>query len=393
MPKTQNVMGLLQRLQSDDITVHQSRCVAVRNRNATCMRCAEVCTTGCISYRNNELTVAPERCIGCGTCATACPTCALEAHNPTDAELTRACMRALREADGQAVIACERMLQAAEGLYDPEKVVGVTCLGRVEESLIVTLAASGARRIRLVEGGCEGCEYASGREMAQRVCETANTLLEVWDCDARVGVSGKLPSLVRKRDKGYDADKRLAFMATGQGAKSAAAEAADYTVRDTLDIEEPPEPRLNKVDESGVLPQFVPDRRAVLRSALERLGQPRDDMIETRLWGHVVIEPDACNSCQMCATFCPTGALRRYRDEDGSPGIAHAPADCVKCHCCEDICMKDALWISDEVFAVDLLEDVVERFEMEETILNSEKPNKMFASVKSLVGGDQVYER
>ena len=101
MAHVTNFLGLLEQLQSADITVHQGRCAVVRNRNATCMKCADVCTSGCISYDDNELVIEPERCIGCGTCATVCPTCALEAHRPNDAELLQACRAAADVADGQ----------------------------------------------------------------------------------------------------------------------------------------------------------------------------------------------------------------------------------------------------------------------------------------------------
>ncbi|MFR4804165.1 MAG: hypothetical protein ACLT98_13145 [Eggerthellaceae bacterium] len=49
MAHVTNFLGLLEQLQSADITVHQGRCAVVRNRNATCMKCADVCTSGCIS--------------------------------------------------------------------------------------------------------------------------------------------------------------------------------------------------------------------------------------------------------------------------------------------------------------------------------------------------------
>ena len=115
MAHVTNFLGLLEQLQSADITVHQGRCAIVRNRNATCMKCADVCTSGCISYDDNELVIEPERCIGCGTCATVCPTCALEAHRPNDAELLQACRAAADVADGQVVIACDQLLAAAIG--------------------------------------------------------------------------------------------------------------------------------------------------------------------------------------------------------------------------------------------------------------------------------------
>ena len=58
MAHVTNFLGLLEKLQSADITVHQNRCAVVRNRNATCMKCAVVCTSGCISYDDNELIIS-----------------------------------------------------------------------------------------------------------------------------------------------------------------------------------------------------------------------------------------------------------------------------------------------------------------------------------------------
>ena len=70
MAHVTNFLGLLEQLQSADITVHQGRCAIVRNRNATCMKCADVCTSGCISYDDNELVIEPERFFFYDTAAT-----------------------------------------------------------------------------------------------------------------------------------------------------------------------------------------------------------------------------------------------------------------------------------------------------------------------------------
>ena len=326
MAHVTNFLGLLEQLQSADITVHQGRCAVVRNRNATCMKCADVCTSGCISYDDNELVIEPERCIGCGTCATVCPTCALEAHRPNDAELLQACRAAADPADGQVVIACDQLLAAADGLYDPEKVVGVTCLGRVEESLLVMLAALGVHRVSLVQARCAQCEHVSGSEMAQVVCDTASALLETWNNDMRIDLVEKLPSFVRRSgDEGYDASRRGFFASMKDEAKNVAAVTADYAVKDALGVEERREPRFVKVGKDGTLPHFIPDRRERLLAALDSLGQPQDVLMDTRLWGHVIIDPEKCSSCQMCATFCPTGAIAKYADEDGSIGVTHRP--------------------------------------------------------------------
>lgn len=179
----------------------------------------------------------------------------------------------------------------------------------------------------------------------------------------------------------------------GSEAKAAAGTTADYAVKETLGIEEKPESRFQKVMEDGTLPHFIPDRRELLLNSLSSLGEPQDVMIETRLWGHVIIDPDKCNSCQMCATFCPTGAISKFTDEDGTFGVEHFPGDCVKCRCCTDICPQQALTLSDEVFAVDLLSGAVERYEMKPLAHPVGDPHQIWHTMKDLLGCDQVYER
>ena len=73
MASIDTMLGLIGKLESPYITVHQERCALVRNRHADCLRCAESCASGCISYDGEVLTVSPEKCIGCGTCAIVCP--------------------------------------------------------------------------------------------------------------------------------------------------------------------------------------------------------------------------------------------------------------------------------------------------------------------------------
>ena len=366
----------------------------MRNRNAKCLKCAEVCTSGCISYEDNELIISPEKCIGCGTCATVCPTCALEAHRPNDAELLHQCIQAMRAADGEVIIACEQIVNAAEGLIDRTKVVSVTCLGRVEESLLTTLAVAGAKHVSLVEGKCGECPHATGFHMAEQVRDTANTLLETWNNGMRVDLVAKFPRCARLEGKAsFDADKRHFFEEMKSEAKTAAGTTADFAVKETLGIEDKPESRFQKVMEDGTLPHFIPDRRELLLNSLASLGEPQDVMIETRLWGHVIIDPDKCSSCQMCATFCPTGAISKFTDEDGTFGVEHFPGDCVKCRCCTDICPKQALTLSDEVFAVDLLSGAVERYEMKPLAHPIGDPHQIWHTMKDLLGCDQVYER
>ena len=395
-----NILGLFEKLESQSLAVQPSRCVVVRNRNASCRRCAEACPAGAILVEGNDLAVAPERCVGCGTCATVCPTAALESKKPDDKELLRAAVAAMQANDGAAVIMDAAMQAAAEGKYDPAKVAAVKSLGRVDESLIAVLAAGGATSIVLVAGPVEDASAASDRT-AQLVCDTAALLLETWGSDVSVKLTSKLPRSVRRTEPAeFDAGRRGFFSSVRDEARAAAAITAEHVVREKLGAEEPEEPKFAKVAEDGTLPHFLPERRGRLLLALSNLGSPEDVMIDTRLFGHVIIDGEKCTSCQMCATFCPTEAIRKFGDaataaETGKPfGIDHYTGRCVQCHCCEDICPTGALTLSTDVFATDVTKrGHSERIPMKPRKRKVNDPKSIVNAMSDLLGVPNVYER
>ena len=407
MTKVEGVLGVLDRLQSDELNVYPYRCVVMRNRNASCMRCAEACTSGAIAVTGDELTVDPELCVGCGTCATVCPTCALEARHPNDAELAQRAQGALAANDGVAVVVCDAKWEAAGGRVDPAKVARVTCLGRVEESLICALAAQGATEIRLVHGDCASCARNVACETYELVVETANALLEVWDAPVRAELRSTLPMGVRAQDEpremlgiGYDEGRRAFFADLGTVAGEAVA-AGFAGGAESQGAEDPDVPasgarqaaRRMKVMDDGTLPHFVPDRRERLLDSLAELGEPAEGTLDTRLWGRVVIDPSTCKSCYMCATFCPTGALRKFVD-GADAGVEHIPGDCVKCRCCTDVCPTNALVLHEDVMAGEVLAGaVVERFVLPPVTDDRGGAHSMIGALRKIIHCDQLYER
>lgn len=398
MPSISSMLGLIGKLESPYVTVHQDRCVLVRNRNADCLRCAEVCTSGCIAFDGEELSLSPEKCIGCGTCATACPTCALEAHHPNDEQLMNECLSAAQHTDGLVTIACGELLDRAQGRVDGRKTVRVECLGRVEESALTQLVAQGVREVALVHGHCETCEHATGRTMAEQVLATERQLLEAWGRECPVRLSAKLPAQVRAESRDFDEARREAFKRSGDQAKQAGAAIAGAALGEALGTPDPSPDREQrrsyaKVMDDGTLPHFLPDRRERLLDALASLGEAREVLIDTRLWGHVIIDPEQCDSCRMCAVFCPTGALRKFDNEDGTFGVEHYPGDCVKCRCCTAICPTDALTLSEEVFASDMLEGMTDVYPMHEPAVRKGEAHAIWNTAKLLTNIAEVYER
>lgn len=418
-------MGRLERLEGYGLAVHPERCVRVRNRHASCVRCAEACTSGALSLRDGALTVNEALCVGCGTCATVCPTCAIEARHPVDGELLAAAHRALRagskavqdkdasrRADGEAgggqvceaaaagkghevVFACHRALEQAPAACAEAGAIELACLSRMEESLAMRLFADGAQRIRLLHGACEGCPRENGFVSVQLVRDTVDSLLKTWfltceydvrqvgsEAKADTGVSGgsptNCPEIPTASSSSTACDEAPAALATSaaRGNVSAEQPATGPAGRHAAGTAEPAAratggvrtaSALRKpahVQADGTLPHFVPLRRHALLDALADLGSPARPDLDTRLWGHVSIDMSACRSCKMCAVFCPTGALQKYVGEDGHGGVEHYPAECVHCGLCQDICPVQAITSSTAVPTSMLADGKTERYPM-----------------------------
>ena len=432
------VTRALQALQSDHVHVCQERCLLVRNRNAECLRCAQACTSGCISYNEQTkmLDIDQARCVGCGTCATACPTCALEARDPNDTELLARLQGALTaSASKRVAIVCEKA-----GIAQNECTVRLTCLGRIDESALIQLAAWGAREVTLTCGACNACEHKPGRTVVEEVCESANTLLGLWDGTMHVelkevGPAAEptgLPAQETRADrtathgKIAQVDQQIQTACADRTATQSAIEQVNQLIQsagagkvaehdtatrdgdrpnlsaeasddkaDATDQVDRPLKRL-KVMADGTLPHFVPDRRERLLDALADLGEgPTDSqaMARTRLWGHVVIDTDKCTSCRMCATFCPTGAIVKFDAPDGTFGIDHYAADCVKCLCCQTICRSQAIVVEDTVPANVLVNAVPERHVMHPVRVPKGGVHSIMNSMRDLLGLPEVFER
>lgn len=413
MDRIDNMLDSLSRLSEAFIEVHQERCVLVRNRNALCLKCAEACTSGCISYdtQSGTLAIAAEKCTGCGTCATACPTEALEATAPDDAELFEQCLleaRRLESAD-RIYITCRclakdsarrishsgsspaRLSESTPTMRETSekrggksrlaRAVSVACLGRVDESLLVMLAAQGIRNITLVHGACETCVRAKGRLMTDKVVQTVQTLARAWEFNLDIRLAAELPPWVCAI--GGKPPVRSQSTARLQSAYSASNEQQSDSRRP---------PRYVKVSSDGTLPHFFPLRRRRLIAALTRLGQPKDVSIRTHLWGHVTIDAQTCVSCGMCVVFCPTGALRTYADNEGT-AIDYYPGACVHCSCCQSICPAHAITLSDETFAPDIIAGATDRFDMGKPPVERGKAHSIRNSLRYLMDVPHVYER
>ncbi len=390
------MINLIDEMNSPLLAVEPQRCVLVRHRNGECLRCAAVCTTGAISLGEEGIVVSPEKCIGCGTCASACPTGCLTAANPTDEELFGAVEAALAENEGRVAIACERAFAMASGnrmkrdscdatapsfvpgkiagaTSDGRPLVGVVCLGRVDESLLVEATARGARSIQLISGPCESCPHRCGGALSDEIIVSAETLLAALGTPSpidriRLQHASDTREILRLRPTASAQDDTNAVnAATVADASEDCLSESGYPVAPPAgeSQQDSREPQFAHVQADGTLPHFVPERRLRLFNSLKALGTPAAPTVTTRLWGQVTIDTELCRSCRMCTVFCPTGALTRFDAANDAFGVEHRSALCMQCRLCETICPEQAITVAEEVSTDEFLSGKKFRFTMQ----------------------------
>ena len=367
MPSIVDMFEVMQRLESKALHVNPPSCVKVRNRNASCSRCADACPSGCINLHDNQIDIDSELCMECGACAAACPSNAIRFLRPSDEELDAALEKSLEISGGCAVAVCGRV--SAHKMANVDVVAGVPCLSRIDVASLLNVCAQGAQEVLLVDKGCSTCKYKKTVPGTDAVIDEANALLEAWGSSARVRRSQEVPDFAKAVDRQQatgGVSRRGFFTGVKSSMKGFAAETAKVTIENELGIKQDVETlrSMLKVDADGTMPHVQVARHDLVMESLFELGDPvKQGSFETRMWGDVRLDASLCDNCGVCATFCTTGALSKVFELDQAEAapkklavkkkkkMEHMEfrlADCVQCGLCEDVCLKKALVVGKE---------------------------------------------
>ena len=377
MANVSDIVELAKALEEKYVMPAEARCVVVRNRNAKCRRCIDVCINEAITVQNNKIELSPFACVGCGSCVAVCPTETMVPVNPLEDELF-AQVAASTSNTGAAVVACARA--ASWGYADPTKYASVPCLGRIDETLLLELVARDVDEIYLVDGDCTTCKYGAASENLETTLDSAYGLLWAFGCDAQIERMSDFPELAMHASEreALGASRRGFFASAGDKAKNVAVTAAEKTVSDTLNMGKAQ--RIASLRErlgmqkgaGGKLPHFDARRNMRVMNVLAELGECQEEVLETRLFGSISVDAEKCNGCGMCTMFCPTSAIRKSEEEHPEEGKCWGEffaADCVQCGLCVDACLKKCITLTTEV-------RVSELFDFEPRMIEMSKPPK-----------------
>jgi len=248
-----------------------------------CRACVAACPHGAIDWSRGSITQDRLSCAGCGRCVAACPVAAMVNPSFTPEQLNAEIAAIGREVDRFGVVLhCARGTAQAPpvGWYN----VALPCVGMILPHWVLAPLSLGAAAVSVSACGC-----------------------------------GKEPD-ANERSRSAVAFARLWLTLSGIAAEPLIVDKPSDTLPTPLDL---------RVQASA----FGAGGAAAMAEALA--GEPvRGDASPL---GLVTIDDATCTGCEMCATVCPSDALRSVPD-DGVLRIEFDPASCTACGQCVDRC-------------------------------------------------------
>jgi len=302
-----------------------SICAHSRSRQRGCDLCIDVCSTAAIAADGDHVKVEPQLCMGCGACATVCPSGAMSYAYPAVPDLG-AQLRALlatyakaggRDAclllhaeDGRAAIA--NLARRGRGL--PARVIPFEVHHVASVGLDVWLAAlaHGASQIAVLVTGAEAPQY---REALERQMGFADTIVQA------LGYQGRHLMVVE--------------------ADPAALDPALWSWTPALTVRVPATFALTA------------DKRSTAALAIEHLARhapvPQREiaLAAGAPFGTIVVDRDACTMCLACVGACPEGAIL---DNQQAPQLSFIETKCVQCGLCAATCPENAITLRPRLY-------------------------------------------
>ncbi len=299
-----------------------SICAHSRSHKSGCNQCIDICSTAAIVADGDHVKVEPHLCMGCGACATVCPSGAMTYAYPNVPDLGArvrtvlstyakaggrdACLLVHAE-DGRAAIA--GLARRSRGL--PARVIPLEVHHVASTGLDLWLAAlaHGASQVAVLATGAEAPEYRVALEKQMEIADAIAQSLGYQGQHFRVfdGVDLKVLDTEVWSWPAALAVRSPATFALTADKRTTAALAIEHLARHAP----------------------VPQREIRLPS-----GSP---------FGTIEVNRDTCTMCLACVGACPVGALL---DAQEVPQLRLIETKCVQCGICAATCPESAISLS-----------------------------------------------
>lgn len=302
------------------VQYEEKLCAHSRNTKTGCTRCLDVCATDAVRSLGDKIWAHPFLCMGCGDCATTCPTGALRFAYPGVADIgtrLRKLLSVYRAAggkdaalllhngsSGRALIA--RLARVGKGLPAHVLPIEVHSVATIGLDVVLGAIAFGASQVYALLDETGADEHGALLEQQARL---ADVILN------GLGFGGTHWQVLRAEEP-------------------ATLEAALWSSRPAATVSEPAAFHLSN------------RKRETLDFAIDHLVRQASSPPEQITlpagspFGALAIDASRCTLCKACIGACPSSALQ---DTEDAPKLRFIEHNCVQCGLCETTCPEKAI--------------------------------------------------
>jgi len=302
------------------VQYEEKLCAHSRNTKTGCTRCLDVCATDAVRSLGDKVWAHPFLCMGCGDCATTCPTGALHFSYPAVADIGTRLRRLLsvyRAAGGKDAALLfhngtsgreliSRMARMGKGLPARVLPIEVHSVATIGIDVVLGAISFGASQVYSLLDDVGADEHGALLDQQARI---ANTILD------GLGYSGTHWQAVR-------------------AGEVAALQAALWSSQPAATVAEPATFNLSN------------RKRESLDFAIHHLVQQAPSQPEQIAlpagapFGTLTVDASRCTLCKACIGACPSSALQ---DTEDAPKLRFIERNCVQCGLCETTCPEQAI--------------------------------------------------
>ncbi len=296
-------------------------CAHSRNEIVGCTKCIDVCSTRAIvsEKEQNRIKVEPHLCMGCGACATVCPSGAMTYAYPRVADMgvrIKAVLQTYRNAGGKA--ACLLFHNIGDG-RELVAMLGRRGKGLPANVIPLEVLHTAALGLDLMLGG-----FALGAAQFVILCTGSETPDYLAALRYQLGVAQQIVAGL-----GYGEGHFSLIEAQDVGG-------LEQAVWNLGPAGEMKPATFNLFNNKRTTLDFVFDH------LLKHAPQPQEQiaLAAGAPYGQVVVNKQTCTLCMACVGACPESALLDSREQ---PQLRFVERNCVQCGLCEKTCPEDAI--------------------------------------------------
>lgn len=311
-------------LDRSQVILEPKRCLHQQNQSSECTSCYDICPADAI-MPGKPPTLTTEACQSCLACLPACPVGAFQADDAVSSLLN--CITRLETESVELL--CEVHPHPETGGVDSTGIRVRGCLGGLGSGAYLLLASLGVKKVIARTDACKTCKWAVLQKQIEGQVSQSRLFLTGWGKADGVICSPEGEALVERlvwESTNPPLSRRDLFRMMARQGQIAIARAAE--------------------DGHAGQGKQVGRNRLRLLNAVKSLPVEHTPMpfgLKDLDFSNLKVS-EACTACGVCATACPTQALRFEKTENNKNfTLTFSAPDCIGCDICARVCAPAAI--------------------------------------------------